>query len=473
MKPAEDAPWRLRTGLLPAGDPLASALEELAGRPRTHRLRAVGLIDVATGGVGPPCDLEVVDGRIVGRAPTLSTNGRAAPCQWFAAPGFVDAHAHVSSVGDLVGLLVYGVTAFRQMWGEPAHRYTAGGHRARTAVLPRPWVATAVIDGPGSHVPTAAVIVADSRAVRHVMNEAVGFGFDGIKVYDDLELPLFTEIVQAAEQVGLPVVGHVPERVPLDMAQRSMWSTEHLYGVVPNVFRLPPAQRWPALAEALDRAEDGIHALAASFAGYFVCPTLTAWRALTGERRYTRPSSAAIQLVDAGRRRAWSIAARKILGTDRAAAQERGAMVDRLGRIARVLAENGARLLVGTDCGNPFVLAGPSYHKELAELSRAGLGLGAVLRAATTEAHEVMRWSESDTDEANLVLYRRPPVDVGVFARPDSVLVDGVLLDGDDLDHLWGMRLAAAGLDADVWPRGELNPSVPGIQRERERAGAG
>lgn len=235
MKPTEDAPWRLRTGLLPAGDPLASALEELADRPRTHRLRAVGLIDVATGEVGPPCDLEVVDGRIGDRAPTVSTNDGTTPCQWFAAPGFVDAHAHVSSVGDLVGLLVYGVTAFRQMWGEP----------------------------------------------------------------------------------------------------------------------------------------------------------------------------------------------------------------------------------------------GPSYHKELAELSRAGLGLGAVLRAATTEAHKVMRWSEYDTDAANLVLYRRPPVDVGVFARPDSVLVDGVLLDGDDLDHLWGMRLGAAGLDADVWPRGELDPSVPGVQREKERAGAG
>jgi cytochrome P450 len=359
MTAIEDAQWRYRTGLLPADDPLACALEELAGRRRSHVFRAIGLVDVTTGQVSAPRELEVVDGTVVDRGPTPPADDRPRPCEWFAAPGFVDAHAHVSSVADLVGLLAYGVTGYRQMWGEPAHRYIAGVYQARHAVVPRPWVATGIVDGPRSRLPEAATIVADARAVRHVIDEAIGFGFDGIKVYDDLDEPVFVDIVDEARRAGLPVVGHVPERVPLERACRGMRSTEHLYGVVPNVFRLPPTTRWTALAEALARRESGLDALAAGFAGHFLCPTLTAWRARTTERRHTRPSKATIQMAAGDRRRAWSVAAREILATEGPVVQQRSRLVNRLGYLARGLTEHGARLLVGTDCGNPFVVAGP------------------------------------------------------------------------------------------------------------------
>ncbi|MFI9721921.1 amidohydrolase [Streptomyces sp. NPDC052396] len=464
MTALEDALWSYRTGLLPAGHPLTDALEELAGRPRGHVLPAVGLVDVRTGRAAPPRDLEVADGRILDRGP-------APACAWYALPGLVDAHVHMSSAADLVGLLVYGVTAYRQMWGEPAHRYAAGVYRARHAVLPRPWVAGGVVDGPRSRVPAAVTVVDGPRAVRHVVNEALAFGFDGIKVYDDLAEREFTALVQAAERVGLPVVGHAPERVPLTAALRGMWSTEHLYGVVPNVFRLPPAARWSALAGALDRREAQPGPLAELFAGRWVCPTLTAWRARTGERRYTRPSGAALRMAAGGRRRSWGAAAREALGTTEAVAAERGRLVDRLGHLTRLLAEGGARPLVGTDCGNPFVVAGPSFHKELAELSRAGLGLATVLTAATTGAQQALRLD--DPGPAGLVLYRRLPAAVGDLARPDAVLVDGVLLDGADLDRLWALRLADAGLDAADWPRGELDAVVAGVPREREVTSAG
>ncbi|MCX2729183.1 hypothetical protein OOZ19_02930 [Saccharopolyspora sp. NFXS83] len=465
MTRVEDALWGSRTGLLPAGDRIVSLLEDWASRGRDHVLPAVGLIDATTGRISAPRELAVADGVVVDRGPARAPG---AVCEWFAAPGFVDAHAHMSSVCDLAGLLAYGVTGYRQMWGEPAHLYTAGVHRARSAVLPRPWVATAVVDGPRTRVPEAATIAADSRAVRHVVSEALAFGFDGIKVYDDLEGPVFAELVRAAEEAGVPVVGHVPERVPGDVARRGMRSTEHLYGIVPNVFRRPPSERWPTLAEALQRWESGPAAGTDGFDGHFVCPTLTAWRALTGERRRTRPSRTALRMATGGRQRSWSVAAREALRTDPAAAQERGDLIDRLGALTRGVADAGARLLVGTDCGNPFVVAGPSFHKELAELSRAGVGRAGLLRAATTEAHDVMGWRPP----SDMVLYRRAPTgDVAALARPDGVLIDGVLLDSDDLDHLWQLRLAAAGLDAAVWPRGELDAT--GVQHEKEVAGAG
>ncbi|MDX2825934.1 amidohydrolase [Streptomyces ipomoeae] len=484
MTVTEDTMWRRRRGLLPDGDPLVRALEELAERGRDHRFRAVGLVDPATGRPGPPQDLTVTGGTVTARTPTPPTaDGREAPYTSYALPGFVDSHAHVSSASDLVGLLVHGVTGFRQLWGEPAHLYAAGVHRARHAVLPRPWVTAGVVDGPRSRIPQGVTVVDGVRAVRQVIEDALAFGFDGIKVYDDVERPVFDVLVREAERAGLPVVGHIPEAVPLVAAQRTMRSSEHLYGLVPNVFRLPPERRWDALARALaDRtAEPG------GAPGHFVCPTLVCWRARSGERRYTRPSRAALQAVDEGRRRSWQAAARDALRLDPAEAHRRGGLVDALGGIARTLAETGTRLLVGSDCGNPFVLAGPSFHKELAELSRAGLDFTTLLRAATTHAYEAMgragspaagsltAGSPAPGAPADLVFYRRPPDDaeLSALARPDAVLVDGVLLDGDDLDRLWALRLAASGLGASGWARGELDPPVTTGRPTKEAAHAG
>lgn len=461
----DDALWTHRRGLLPDGDPLAGALEELAGRSRSHVLRAVGLLDAETGEAAPPRDLEVVDGAVARWSPAPD----AACCEWFASPGFVDAHAHVSSATDLVGLLAYGVTGYRQMWGEPAHLHSAGVHRARHAVLPLPWTTAGVVDGPDSRIPHHVTVVDDARQVRRVVEDVLAFGFDGIKVYDDLARPAFEALVREAERAGIPVVGHVPEAVPLDAAYPGMWSTEHLYGIVPNIFRLPAADRWAVLADALERHRDEGPAVKGA-AGRFVCPTLTAWRARSGERRYTRPSRTLLRSATPSRRPAWHAAARDALSLERAEAQRRGLLVDRLGGIAYELSRRGARLLVGTDCGNPFVLAGPSYHKELAELSRSGLDFATVLKAATVDAYAA---TGRDPARADLVLYRRSPAhDVTRLARPDAVLVDGVLLDADDLDHLWRLRLAAAGLGAGAWRRGDVDP-VGGDRQKKETADAG
>jgi hypothetical protein len=462
MTRVDEASWAYRTGLFPPDDPLVALFRAAAERGRDHRFAGVSMIDPATMRVSPPGELLVTDGRVL---PTDGTLGDEP--SWFVLPGFVDAHTHVSSSADLAGLLAYGVTGYRQMWGEPAHRYAAGVYRARHLVTPKPWVSTVVVDGPGSSVPEAAMIVRDATGVRRLIAEAVGFHFDGVKVYDDLAPPVFDELVRESDRVGLPVVGHVPARVPLARAGPAMWSTEHLYGVVPNVLRLPQSQRWEVLAGHLVRAEEDAGASAAALRGRFLCPTLTAWRARTGERELTRPSRTVLEMATAGRHQTWSLAAREILKTDPPAADAHSLLVDRVGRLARELVAGGARLLVGTDCGNPFVVAGPSLHKEYAELARAGFAFGVILEAATVEAYAACGWPEQEP--AGLVFYRRDPSGrLDVLARPDGVLIDGVFLDEHDLDRLWELRLAAAGLDAETWPRGELNPvhSRPRVERE-------
>lgn len=482
----EEAQWRWRRNLLPEGDPLVAALEELAGRPRDHILRQVRQVDPVTGEPGPVQDLTVTDGRCTaGPSPYSGPRQpeRKRPCAWYAVSGMVDAHAHVSSLADLVGLLVHGVTGCRQLWGEPAHLLAEGARRARHVVLPRLWVTAGVVDGPTTRLPEAVTVLADDRAVRRVIEESLAFGYHGLKIYDDIEPTVLERLTDACARAGVPVVGHVPERVPFATAARLLRTSEHLYGVVPNVFRLPQDRRWPSLADALsgtgvaERAAEMGDVLAGSGPHrHLICPTLVCWRARSGERSRTRPSRTALAAATPSRRRAWQHSARETLRLDPVEARLRGGTVDRLGELVARTEGVAARLLVGTDCGNPFVLAGPSFHKELAELERAGVGFGALLRAATVNAYRAMTPALSGTGKAaaiptssDLVLYRRPPNGRAAgLARPDAVLLDGVLLDEADLDRLWALRLAGSGLNASDWPRGELDPPMPGDRPTEE-----
>ena len=76
--------------------------------------------------------------------------------------------------------------------------------------------------------------------------------------------------------------------------------------------------------------------------------------------------------------------------------------------IVHTLAASGAPLLVGTDTGNPYVVAGESMHDEIELMVAAGAPRARVLRAATADAATFLG------DTAGIV---------AVGARADLVLV--------------------------------------------------
>ena len=81
-------------------------------------------------------------------------------------------------------------------------------------------------------------------------------------------------------------------------------------------------------------------------------------------------------------------------------------------RLTRALHEAGARLLLGTDTSNPFVIAGFAVHEELALLVDAGLTPFEALRAGTADAAEFLH--------ADREFGRIAP-----GLRADLILVDG------------------------------------------------
>ena len=108
-------------------------------------------------------------------------------------------------------------------------------------------------------------------------------------------------------------------------------------------------------------------------------------------------------------------------------------------RLVRRLDSAGARVLVGTDAFNNFVLPGFSVHDELQQLVLAGLRPAAALRAATSNVAEFM-------GQAGLW---------GVVARvPGRTCSSSTVIPLQDINNT---RLIAGVMRAGVWyPRDQL-----------------
>jgi imidazolonepropionase-like amidohydrolase len=117
--------------------------------------------------------------------------------------------------------------------------------------------------------------------------------------------------------------------------------------------------------------------------------------------------------------------------------------VARLGPLlVRALRDAGARLLLGTDETNPFIVAGFSVHDELALFVEAGLSPYEALRAGTATPAEFLGLMGefgvvAEGARADLVLVSGNPLeDVGHARRPVGVMVRGRWLGREELDGM-------------------------------------
>jgi hypothetical protein len=111
-------------------------------------------------------------------------------------------------------------------------------------------------------------------------------------------------------------------------------------------------------------------------------------------------------------------------------------------KLVGMLHDAGAGLLLGTDAGNPFVIAGWSAHEELANLVRSGLTPYEALRVATVNAARYLgeeeKWGTvTPGKRADLILVEGDPLDdVANVGRIAGVMVRGRWLPKAKLDAM-------------------------------------
>lgn len=383
-----DLPGRIDGPLAVVGVHVVPMDREVVLRDRTVVIRDGRVAEMAASGeVDPPEDVTPIDARGL-----------------YLVPGLIDAHVHLRA-GDMDAYLAAGVTTVRNMWGTPEvaelRRAVDEGDRPGPGIV----AASPGVDGDPPARPRSLVVEDPDRAAA-VVDEMAAAGWDYLKIYQNLSLPVYREVVSHARQEGIPAVGHVPTDVPLSEALRGQVSIEHLEGYDKALvgFRRTAFRSWAHVGEE-EAPEMERLAAATRDARVWNCPTL-----LVADR----------------------VAARHLPEEKHArAVRERRRMV-------RALHDAGARLLAGTDGGVPVVPPG-ALAEELLELQRAGLSPYEALRTATTGAAEFLGLghevgSVAEGVRADLVLLRDDPLaDVGALAEPAAVVVGGEWFRSDRL----------------------------------------
>jgi imidazolonepropionase-like amidohydrolase len=357
----------------------------------------------------------------------------------FLMPALADMHVHIWSEDDFPLLFANGVTTVRNMFGAPLQLEWRKKIDAGELVGPTIYTAGPIIDGDPPIWPGSTVLTDPAKA-EGVVVEQKEAGYDFLKVYAKLPLDAYDALMVAAKRHGMRVMGHVPEAVGLaHVIASGQESVEHLDG-------------WAAAAQADDSPFLGkvsfvnqpqawqhfdakkIEQLAKSVAaaGVWDCPTLVVYQKWAvgdeAEKSFARPE---MKYVSPMVRTFWKPENNYLQKMPPDFVAEAHASDADRKRALGILHKAGARVLLGTDLGNPFVVAGFSLHEELLNLVAAGLSPYEALRAGTSGAAEFMHagaeWGTVAVGRrADLVLLDKNPLENVANAK----LILGVMVRG-------------------------------------------
>ncbi len=391
--------------------------------------------------------LLVVDGRIAALGPraevelpagarVIEATGR------FLMPGLVDMHVHTWGEGELDLFLANGVTTVRNLFGSPMHlewrqEVESGARLGPTIVTAGP-----IVDGNPPHWPGSIVVTTPEEA-RDAVRAHFEAGYDFIKVYDGLSAEAYAALMEEAALAGLAVDGHVPAAVGIEGVLASEQRViEHFWGygaAIDAVRTRSPARvldenlAWQRIDES--RLSAMVERTLAT--GTWNCPTLVVFQKWLEPAEFERALGfEPMRYVPPFVRELWREMNAENPPELRAAGRE--SLPGRM-RLVKALSEAGGRLVLGTDMGNPLVLAGFAVHEELANFVAAGLTPYQALVAATRSPAECLGLEgEFGTLAVGLradllLLDADPLLDVGHAREPAGVMVRGRWLERAEL----------------------------------------
>jgi imidazolonepropionase-like amidohydrolase len=267
------------------------------------------------------------------------------------------------------------------------------------------------------------VIESADDAEREVAAEKAA-GYDFVKVYSKLSPVAYTAILEAAKRHGMRVVGHVPEAVGLleVLSAGGQTSIEHLTGYMSAAqtekSKAAEMSDWNGrrkeMVAHIDDAKIPILARKTQVAGTWSCVTLLVYqRFFQLEHLEELMKLPEVKYVVPEMLKMWDPANDfRFKGTTQEDFAAMRAVLAFHMRMTRALKDAGAKILLGTDTSNPFVVAGFAVHQELSLLVEAGLTPYEAIRAGTSDGADFL----GAGDDFGRV---RPGL------RADLVLVDG------------------------------------------------
>jgi imidazolonepropionase-like amidohydrolase len=334
----------------------------------------------------------------------------------FLMPGLADLHVHLPgpntpaqrTADELFLYLANGITTVRSMAGFDRHLRLRDG--VNGGELPGP---TLILAGPGLDGQRVKTPEDGEREVR----QQKANGFDLVKILPGLSLASYDAIVRTAREVRMPFAGHVPADVGIQHALEGGQETiEHLDGYLELLGGRQPLST-DAMLPIVVRTKQ---------AGAWNVPTMAVMAVNVGTvengELLARPE---LEYIAASYADDWlRLRARANIPKDIATIIQTNRM-----RLLKLLHDQGARLLFGTDSPQLFNVPGFSIHRELGMMADAGMSPYEVLRSGTEQVGAYLKRQCGTVTVgacADLVLLDANPLqDVGNVNRIGGVMVRG------------------------------------------------
>ncbi len=309
-------------------------------------------------------------------------------------PGLADAHVHLLfNALDPLLFLANGVTSVRNMAaltdaGRIDARFAFNDHLSLRDSIHKgqvlsPWVyqASPIHEARTGRYFDGSLYINTNYAFlgTRAVQMAHESGFDYFKIYNKLPRDAFFSVVEEAEKLGMPVVGHVPHEVSIhEVIEGSlMHSIEHLTGYI-NPFG------------ALKVSADSLDEIAArtAQAGVWNIPTLEVWRNIVApESIKAIDADPWTRYVPSANRNIWESTVKSFTNLIQRGVKGYEVLpsdhIEDFELIVRSLIRAKAPIAAGTDSGTLNVVAGSSLHKELQSLVALGMTEWEALAAST------------------------------------------------------------------------------------------
>ena len=443
------------------------ALEPSRNTPERYVLANVQVLEPGSEQFSAPMDVMIENGVIADLGPGLAQRAGVPVIDGegrYLMPGLTDSHVHLwNSQNDLALYLAYGVTQIREMHGLSHHLDW------------RDQIADGDLLGPDIFVVAAQIATYDfaeavwqswtskrnvartPEAADQMVRDLAAQGYDAVKASSYLSHSGYEAVSAASEDVGIPLVGHIPVAARLD----DLWASNqsevaHVEELIKGLDRDFGGYGVSSAGEYLDYVMAHRDAVAQHMIDneIVLASTLALVSSFAQQKTDTEDAlaTAPVGLVNPGVAEGQAMGWLPDVNIYSVPQQYRSdGWEDRYqtywnayGQAQQLMFEAalaaGVPMVAGTDANVPVMAPGYSLHQELEALVLAGMSPAQALESATGTPGRFMDWNTGRVlpgFRANLVLLNANPLeDIRNTRAVEAVMMHGEFLTRSDLDAL-------------------------------------
>ncbi|MDN5216236.1 amidohydrolase family protein [Fulvivirgaceae bacterium BMA12] len=413
----------------------------------------VNLVDVNQNRIISHQNVLVEDGKItaIGKSDqmkfkdgidVIDANGK------FLMPGLAEMHAHIPGINNGLPLveetlflyLANGVTTIRGMLGQPYHLELREKVEKGEILGPRIFTSGPSLNGNS--------VKSLEEAARKVKAQKLA-GYDFLKLHPGLTRANFDQIVETANEVGIPYSGHVSVDVGIRRAIEAKYaSIDHvdgyLEGLVPLSAGVDPGENgffgvnFTTLADQNKIRE---LAKATKASGVWVVPTqrlLERWAGIVNANEIIKEEG--MQFMDKNTLGQWVNSKKNFDRLYQLDEKTVSLFIEIRRNIIKALHDEGVGLLLGSDSPQVFNVPGFSIHHELQAMRDAGLTNADALVMGTRNPamffgmENVFGTIQTGADADLVLLSNNPLEDLNHLKNNEGVMVRGKWLSREDID---------------------------------------